>query len=855
MRSIPSFPASALTLMLISNPATAQAQDTNTEAALEVEAADIVVTANKREQRLNDVGFTVQAATSDTLDERGVADVADLAKIVPGFTATQSLYATPVYTLRGIGLYDSTFGGAPSVAIYTDETPRNVPVMSAALGLDLERVEVLKGPQGTTFGQSATGGAINYIVGKPTDTLELGGTVSYERFGLLGANGYVSGPITGTLSGRLAVGVKRGGAWQYSLSRPGDELGDQNILEGRASLLWQPTDRLRVYASATGQRDRSDPLASQYQFSQFNIYSAAALAVANANPATANPFAVVDEARYADLTSPTGAAFDPSFLGRQNTLVRRLNGASVDPSNPSLAEQNRLILASPVANRARQADWTPGFLRRNDNSYWQFSGRIDFDLTDEIKLTTLTSLARSKIGYTADLDATAAPNIDVLGAGSVRSFNQEIRLQGDMERLRWLVGASYDNVRSVQEYQYDLTAYSGNVVFPGLILRSSASSYSGRQLTNGFFANLEYDVADRFTILAGARYTKNKLRAGQCYFDPASDTSQATSATFELLSDVLRGQPFGTTSIGPNQCFVLGDGTGGTTVNAPTIVPFISSLSEDNISFRVGANYKFDSGSLIYVTLSQGYKAGLFSAVSPSTVDQYDPATQEKVIAYEAGFKIPVIPGKLRFNGAGFYYDYSDKQIRARVRDDVFGLLEKGLNVPKSYIWGIEGELQSTPVDGLNITASATYLKSKVTGDFSTTADGRAIYNNQGYTGNFRGSSLPFTPKFSATADAQYEWEMGRIRPFVGASINYMGSVNATFENGILRADLFDIGSYETVGVRAGFGSTDGNWRVMFYGRNIFDKYYVVAKSNLLDTFFQTAGRPAIYGVSISVNY
>ncbi len=138
------------------------------------DANEIIVTANKREQSINDVGLTIQAATAEALDNRGINSVADLGKLVAGFTATQSTFATPVYTLRGIGLYDATVGASPAVAIYTDQISRNFPMMSDALELDIERVEVLKGPQGTLFGQSSTGGAINYIVGKPTSTLKAG---------------------------------------------------------------------------------------------------------------------------------------------------------------------------------------------------------------------------------------------------------------------------------------------------------------------------------------------------------------------------------------------------------------------------------------------------------------------------------------------------------------------------------------------------------------------------------------------------------------------------------------------------------------------------------------------------------
>ena len=180
-------------------------------------AGEIIVTANKRQQSINDVGLTIQAAAADTLASRGIKDVSDLGKLVPGFIATQSTFATPIYTLRGIGLYDSTIGASPAVAIYTDEISRNYPIMSDALNLDIERVEVLKGPQGTLFGQSSTGGAINYIVAKPTNTLKAGFDASYERFGKVDVSGFVSGPISDTLKFRLAVKAIEGGTWQYDI--------------------------------------------------------------------------------------------------------------------------------------------------------------------------------------------------------------------------------------------------------------------------------------------------------------------------------------------------------------------------------------------------------------------------------------------------------------------------------------------------------------------------------------------------------------------------------------------------------------------------------------------------------------
>ncbi|QTH21663.1 TonB-dependent receptor [Rhizorhabdus wittichii] len=816
------------------------------------ELGDIVVTAQKREQSLANVGMTIQAASAATLSDRGVQGPADLVKIVPGFTYTEGIYATPVYTLRGIGLFESAFGGAPAVAIYTDEVPRNVPIMSGALDLDLERVEVLKGPQGTLFGQSATGGAINYIVAKPTDHFEAGGDLGYERFGKMSASGFVSGPLTDSFKARLAVGAVQGGAWQRSISRPDDENGATRRLQGRFSIDWKPVDRLRVQASLTGVRDRSDPIASQYAGTNFNIYSASALAAANADPATANPYGYVDEARYAGITTPGSPNYDASFLGRQALIVARMNGVAPIPSIPDLAEGSRELLGTPLATNARQAEWTPGFLRRNHNDYYQGIVRADYDLTDDIALTSLSALAKQKMNYVADLDATAARGIDSILTGNVRSFNQELRLAGKTDALHWIAGATYDNIRASQGFLYDFAHGTLNAPV-GLPIEYTQGDIRTSQKTYAAFGNVEYEVAGNLTVQAGLRYTKNKLTGSYCYFEPSFVTTPNFTTTFGLLSDVLRGLPPFTTQVRQGDCLPLGDGQNGTTLNAPQISRLNLKLNQDNWSFHLGANYKFDQGTLIYATIKQGYKAGLFSAIGATVTDEYDPAVQEKVIAYEAGFKAPLLNGRLRVNGAAFYYDYTNKQVRARLLVPIFGLLEKLVNVPKSYVWGLEGELFAEPVDGLTLNGSATYLKSRVSGTFRTTADGLPVYNNQGYTGDFKGSALPFTPKFSANADVQYEWTAGGLKPFVGAGIRYQGGSNATFENRILLAGDFRIPGYETVDVRLGLGAEDGSWKLTAFGRNVFNKYYVVARNIGLDTNFQTAGAPATYGVMLRV--
>jgi outer membrane receptor protein involved in Fe transport len=812
---------------------------------------EVIVTAQKREQSLNDVGLTIQAASGQALADRGIQSPSDLTKLVPGFSYTESIWSTPVYTLRGIGLYDATFGAVPAVAIYSDQVPRNTPVASLALDLDVARVEVLKGPQGTLFGQSSTGGAINYVTAKPGEEFEAGFRGTYGRFGRFEGEGFVSGPVSDTLGARLAIRTVQGGDWQKSSSR-GEENGEADKTSGRLTLVWNPSDAFRAETSFTYAKDQSDPQAPQYLKSVFNTYTAAGLAAANANPATANPFGVVNEALYASLTTPTSPNYDSSFLGRQATLVARLNGA-----DPVRADGARAVLGTRTTNSdARLADWTPGLLS-TDNEYKQGTLRLDWNLTDEITLTSVTALATQDLDYGQDVDGTRAIAVDVPVFGSVDMFNQELRLAGKTDTLNWIIGASYDDVDTEQNNFYGLEDYSGNEPIPGLPIQITSNEFESTLESKGVFGNIEFQATDALSLTAGVRYTKNDQTASYCYNDPPRDPNQNTATVFSVFEWLFTGSgPAGPQPIGPGECFVLGDGFDGTTFGVATRSPVERDLDEDNWSYRLGANYKLEQGTLLYATVSQGYKAGVFSAIGASSTRQYAPAFEEKVVAYEAGFKAPLADRTVNLNAAAFYYDYKDKQVRGRIADPIYGLLEKMINVPKSYVYGAEADIVLQPTDGLTITAAATWLKAQVDGDFSQTPDNNAVYNAQGYTGNFDKADLPFTPEWSGNLDAVYEFPVSDgMVAFVGGTVVYMGSQNTTFENSTLSGSDFEIESYTTLDLRAGVASTDDTWRATVWGRNVTDEFYTTSVTTYLDTLFRFTGRPATYGVTVDYRF
>lgn len=159
-------------------------------------AGENIVTANKREQNLSKVGLSISALGAADLASRRISNVADLAQATPGLVFAPTPDSTPVYTLRGVGFFESSLAAYPDVSLYLDQAPLSLPAMAALTAFDLERVEVLKGPQGTLFGNNATGGAINFVAAKPTHEISAGAEIGYARFNTVDVAGYVSGPIT-----------------------------------------------------------------------------------------------------------------------------------------------------------------------------------------------------------------------------------------------------------------------------------------------------------------------------------------------------------------------------------------------------------------------------------------------------------------------------------------------------------------------------------------------------------------------------------------------------------------------------------------------------------------------------------
>ena len=784
--------ATTAAAMLAPGTALAQAAAA-TQATNDGEAgvAEIVVTAQKRAQKLNDVGISVTAASGDTLKTRGITDTSDLGKIVAGFRAAPSNNQTPVYTLRGVGLYDSALGSSPTVSVYLDEVPFAFPVMTKTASLDLERVEVLKGPQGTLFGQNSTGGAINYIAAKPTNDFAAGADLTYSRFGKFDATGFLSGPLTDTLKARLAVRAIEGGAYQYSLTRPNDRLGASRELQARLLLDFTPTDRLKISLNLTGSRDRSDT------------------------------------------------------IGAQTVAVNPVVPALAAPAIPDLGVP--ALVDSPVAPRnPRAADWTPGFSDRARDSYYQAALRAEYRLTDQVTFLSITNFAHQHVDKMLDQDSAAAYEIQIRPFGQIDAFNQEFRLTGNMDGLNWIVGASYDHDKIEDSFDYFLPFNSTNQPLPTLPRFEHVVAAANQKVdTYAAFANAEYKISQNLSIHGGIRYTNDKREGDQCSYD--NTANQFLTAQFNGLEALFR--PTDPVFIPARGCIqFLPDFT-------PTIQPFHVAVHEDNVSWRAGIDYKTDGGTLVYASASRGYKAGVISPSAAINTASNAPVKQERVDAYEIGLKAPLFNRRLQFNAAAFYYNYKDKQLRVRFFDPIFQLLEKLDNVPKSRVLGAEAEVTARPIAGLDLSASFTYLDTKVTGPyFTVNAQSNPPGASSGATADFEGSSLPYTPRYSAVADAQYQWPItDKLNMMVGGSMAYNSQTQTTFITPTLPAPDYLMPGYVTFDLRAGVSAQDGSWRVQLFGRNITNKFYVTNIADSGDVRYRYAGMPATYGITLTL--
>jgi iron complex outermembrane receptor protein len=366
---------------------------------------EIVVTAQRRVESAQNVGIAMSVIPGLSLSEKSISYVNDLQNAVPNLQVEPAFGSSqPQFRLRGVGFIDYTSNNTSPVGVSLDGVAFALPIQTQGQLFDIDRVEVLRGPQGTLYGRNTTGGEINFISNRPTADPHAGFSLEYGSHNQLNAEGFVSGGIAEGLMGRLAVATEQGGAWQRDRVT-GQSLGDRDKIAVRGQLQWDPTEAVDFRLGLHGAQDKSDEQ-GLYLLRPFT-------------PGSGPPAIPADTSRYA-----TGWALNPTFA--------KLIGINAN-SKPGLD---------------------------NSNDGLDLTADIDFG---GAKLTSITAYNKLIRREYADWDATQFDDSDEYLNSDLNVFSQELRLARNNGRFGWVAGVFYSHEDLHENFYSDLTDRLGGI--------------------------------------------------------------------------------------------------------------------------------------------------------------------------------------------------------------------------------------------------------------------------------------------------------------------------------------------------------------------------------------------------------
>lgn len=717
---------------------------------------EIVVTAQKRAENLQDVPVSVTALTSDALAARGVNNVLALNNLAPGMRISAAdAAANPKIYIRGVGLSDFNPNASSGVGVYVDGVYIGSPLAQMAGFFDLAQVEVLRGPQGTLYGRNTNGGAINITTKRPSQTFGADASLEYGSFNAVTADLGVGGPIVADkLAFRVAAQYVKDDGYTYNRVT-GHDLNAADHWAGRLSLLYTPSEDFELLTQANRYVNRGDATAPAHR------------ALFPATAAAAGPDGFCAPGAYA-----SGQCAD--LLGYADTDN---NTRAVD-ANQEGKDKVDLFGASS------QATWRLGGVSLVSVTAWQWAHRNDLENTDASPLQMVEINYRSR----------------------QHQFTQELRLQSNdaSARLNWVLGAYYmdekvqDNTR--QDVLRDLRPLFMTPENPtGLSLENSVATfgYPYTQKTKGYavFGQADYKLTDRLTGTVGLRWSAD---------DKSMDyRSQAEDGLIVILTSK-------------------------------------QSKTFSAVSGRLGLRYELSDDANVYATYNRGYKSGGFFGGLATTAGEMEPYDNETLDAYELGLKSEFFDRRVRLNASAFYYDYKNQQVFAQTTRNGLTVLVLD-NAANSKVYGGEAEITARPIQPLTLTAGVSLLHAKY-GDYFT--------EGKDFTGNW----LPQSPKVTFNAAATWVAPLENGASIV-ANVDANYSSKVYFDNS--NADRLSQDAVWIAGAQLSWRSPDQKIEAGAFARNLFDKTYTVAISNIdsLGVDLLSYNRPRSLGVFLRYHY
>lgn len=764
------------------------------------ELEEVVVTATKRTENLQDVALTITALSGERLDQLNVANFDDYIRYLPGVNSAGRGPGQSSIFIRGMATDSSDqtsieIGApVPNVALYLDEQPvssggRNLDLYAA----DIERIEVLPGPQGTLYGASSQAGTIRLITRKPVLNefgtgfqVSVANTKSGDMSNSIEA--YINLPL---VDDRLALrgvfyNAKEGGYIDNVYGENAYTANDEGFPEGAESVVVNNADL--VENNFNDARYTGGRLAAKYVLN--------------------DDWELLAQVLYQELD--VDGVFDHSpeeiadFPDTGQAGRRVVGDLKVQRFFPDSLEDEFSQYSLTVNGRLGALDlvYAGSYLEREVNNSFDYSG--------------YTQIGSFGYYYQCQPDYTLCgdPTQGVLTFIENERQTHELRFTYDQsERFNWVAGVFYDDIETKVDTNFYVAASTGffapnaphsqsthfnpNPRGPGITFVNDAIR-SEEQLA--FFGELTFNLTDTLSVTGGARY-----------YD--IESSLVGSSNFATLGDV--------------------DEDGG--ISFDQVFADDLPLKEDDTIFKGSLNWKPLDNTLFYLTYSEGFRPGGFNRIDSDGV----PKTyiSDEVTNYELGWKTTWLDGRLRFNGALYHIDWDGLQVG--ITDFNISVITFTTNAADAVIEGFEGDVAWLATDNLTLSAAWSY------NDTEMKKVPEGVTDIAG-----PGSRLALAPEWQYNLSARYEWAAEEYEPYAQVVYAYTGDQYSS----IVVDNRFLQDSYNTVDASLGARFGD-NWRVEVFGENLTDERAQLF-INSLDTDFRiTTNRPRTYGLKISYDY
>ena len=801
-------------------PAAAQAQDAKPAADQTATTdgasglAEIVVTAEKRSVNLQDVPLAISAYTADARQLAGITTLQDVANFTPGLSYSAS---NDRVFIRGIGRQTNTNGSDPGVSTYTDGIYDASTSSIAASDFFIDRIEVLRGPQGTLYGRNSIGGAINAISKRPSEAFaaDLRGTVG--NYGLYTLEGAVSGALTGGLRARLAGAFSDQNRGYFKNDAGGVSEGGRGKrryleLQLEADLGPDVTAWVKLFSGRT-----------------------------NLNPRNLNRIGAYDFAPY-----PTGAITPGAAFGY---LIPGVVALDPSPLTPGATDIRHFSADTTQTERMRgnfgatgDIKWSlPGFDVRLLGGYqtYRIDNSYELDGTSVVSYAFPLGPGGGICGFIPGCGPLTVFPSTQLNLHNKKSFGSgELTLTSNTGGpLQWVAGVYYYQETLAQESHFNapnqpqLRAPANGPANPLGDFVYAASTLTTKSIAA--FGQVDYRIADTLRLTGGLRYTHDRKSGDEffrilCFGCGGFSPDLYGSATPAL--DITASQ------------ISLADAPG--VASQVTIDPATGiarrglANSWDAVTGTVAVEWQPTQDQLAFLRYSRGYKSGGFNAGGISALPQ---TGAEHIDAFEAGYK-QTLGKRLRFNLAGFYYDYQGLQVPLTVSQPGGAQLTQFFNLASSKSYGVEVELAWQPANPLHLSFNYGFGQSRIDEGccFVDGQDPLAVQPGAQPSGpaangqqpqSVVGARLSDTPRHKVALNAMYSiaFEPGTF----SLSGNYVWR-SAAYSNIFNRA-YNRMPSWDQVDLRAIWSGRDDRYRVIAYVKNLFDsKGYDSALGNLL---------------------